>query len=392
MTFTGVSNGNTPSGQTLTISNTGNSTLNWTAGSVPGKAANWCHSDTSSGTLAANASQNVTVSVNSPSNIGSFTDCGIRISDSNASNNPQDLSITYTVSAPAIGSPGGGASGSVTTGSFASCPAGVKVTWNSGANATSYNIYRSPHGQSAGAALATVGNVNSYNDTTAVGKNDYWVQSVGNATLVPADQNNSGTSPNTCSGGGNVNLLTSDKDIIAINGNTVLSSGNQPPQSCNATTDILPVDNYLNIGDVLTFQISLCNTGTDPATGITVNDVMVNLQQAGGNWNAKYNGQALIYDGATNSGLVNHYHVTGTSPNQTLVFNLTSSADDVAVNSAGTLTYNAQLFAPQDTSGNIGRFSNQFTAYFNPSQSVARATPLLPFSLGKGIPTIREIP
>lgn len=70
---------------------------------MPGKNGTWCHVTPASGSLGPGGGQNVTVYVDAPSNVGSFSDCGIRISDSNSTNNPQDVSITYTVTAPVAG-------------------------------------------------------------------------------------------------------------------------------------------------------------------------------------------------------------------------------------------------------------------------------------------------
>ncbi len=93
-TFTGQSGGATPAGQTLRISNTGNATLNWTSSLSRG----WCHLSATSGSLAAGNNQNITVTVDAPSNIGSFT-CAITVSDANADNSPQTNTLTYTVTA-----------------------------------------------------------------------------------------------------------------------------------------------------------------------------------------------------------------------------------------------------------------------------------------------------
>jgi len=94
-TFTGVSGGATPAGQTLNISNTGSATLNWTGSTNQ----NWCHLSSGSGSISAGGNSNVTVSVGAPSNVGSFT-CAITISDANADNSPQTASVVYTVGSP----------------------------------------------------------------------------------------------------------------------------------------------------------------------------------------------------------------------------------------------------------------------------------------------------
>ena len=93
--FTGVSGGATPSGQTLNIGNTGNATLGWTGSTNQ----NWCHLSSGSGSISAGSSQNITVTVDAPSNVGSFN-CIITISGANADNSPQTASMVYTVGSP----------------------------------------------------------------------------------------------------------------------------------------------------------------------------------------------------------------------------------------------------------------------------------------------------
>ncbi len=101
--FSGISEGATPAVQTLTISNTGNAILNWTASGVPSKSATWCHLSSNSDNIAVGDNKTYNVSVDAPSNVGSFSDCGIRISgDSNTDNSPLDVTVTYNVSAAPI--------------------------------------------------------------------------------------------------------------------------------------------------------------------------------------------------------------------------------------------------------------------------------------------------
>ena len=93
-TFNGVSGGATPAGQTLTIGNTGSTTLNWT-GSVD---KTWCHLSSGSGSVIVGGTQPVTVSVDSPSSVGVGTfNCTVTVSDSGANNSPQTASVTYNV-------------------------------------------------------------------------------------------------------------------------------------------------------------------------------------------------------------------------------------------------------------------------------------------------------
>ncbi len=92
-TFTGISGGATPPGQTLNIKNTGGESVYWASATT----RSWCHAS-SSGTLAAGAEQNITVSVDAPSNIGTFY-CDINVFNYGADVPKETASVTYIVSA-----------------------------------------------------------------------------------------------------------------------------------------------------------------------------------------------------------------------------------------------------------------------------------------------------
>ncbi len=120
-TFSGTMGSPAPKSQTLTLKDTGNWPLNWTAMPPAGKTGTWCSISPASGVLAAGASQSLALSVVAPTAVGTFTDCGINITDPNATNNPQTISVTYKVS------PGPCPSGSVTL-SSSSVQVGQSVT------------------------------------------------------------------------------------------------------------------------------------------------------------------------------------------------------------------------------------------------------------------------
>ena len=94
--FSGYSGGPMPTAKTLTITNSGSATLNWTAARTG--TGTWCSVAPASGSLAPGASTNVSVSVSAPTNVGTFSDCSIRVSDPNATNSPQTAPVSYTVS------------------------------------------------------------------------------------------------------------------------------------------------------------------------------------------------------------------------------------------------------------------------------------------------------
>jgi hypothetical protein len=95
MSFSGVSGDAAPAVQNVVLSNAGSASSSWAA--VFDQP--WCHMTPASGTLAVGSSVTLPVSMDDPSNVGTFT-CNISIIDANADNSPQTLSITYTVIAP----------------------------------------------------------------------------------------------------------------------------------------------------------------------------------------------------------------------------------------------------------------------------------------------------
>jgi hypothetical protein len=478
-TFTGVSGGPTPPGQTLNIRNTGTAALNW-SGSTD---QSWCHISSASGSISAGSNSNITVSVDAPSNVGSFG-CTITISDPNADNLQQTANVTYTVtpgscpvgsvglspatinvsqtstaSAPANFSGGSfqssnsgiaSVSGSTVTGqsagsatisgtgwtyvingatgcslagsvltvnpnivsSSASLTADnstcdkVTLSWSGFTGTiTGYKIYRNTSDSIPGTPIATVASSPYTDSGRGAGSYYYWVTAYNGGgessppTPISKDQNGNGLTPPIGTFACLADLGNSDKDIASVNGTAV--NGNS---ACNSSTDALPTTVSLKIGDNLGFRINLCNEqGEVAATGITVTDTMTNLQQVTGspNWSAKYNGSTLTYDGAcaaTPNPARDHYCVSGTAPNQTLTFNLTAPADNIAgkvgnvLGGMGILTFTAQLTVPSGTTATQSRFQNSFRAKYNGAQTVNRATPWLLFYTGKGVPVIIEVP
>ena len=486
-TFSGVSGGAAPAGQTMNIKNTGSATLNWTASQIGG--ATWCSVATAPTPIAPGSSQNVTINVSAPTTVGSFSDCGIRISDSNATNNPQDASVTYTVKA---GPPDGGGGGKISSAAQATCPVtGVVLTWTAGSGASSYNIYRNTHGGAYVLLSGNIGNVLTYTDSTGVAGTyyDYWVESVGGdgTKAPPATNLTTGITPNTCGGpppatvvmdnpgcgvmnvtwsavagatsyniyhnttgtvpvigvtapshtnvtstyadnipvgsyyfwvtavsaggesvpqapnsGSRLNptavlacgigkLTTSDKDIISFNGSPY--SSNQ----CGGT-DALPANTSFKLGDKISFQINLCNSGTGNATQITIKDTLTNLQinTSTNDWNICYNGGVACAGGTviTPGVGVNHYTISGSAPNQVLTINLSGTA--VATSGISHLTFDTQIGILPSFTGATSRFQNSFEVDYNDTPTTTAKvniyTPLYIFSTGKGVPKVIEVP
>ncbi|MCL5775099.1 MAG: hypothetical protein M1333_02710 [Patescibacteria group bacterium] len=81
LTFSAISQGTNPGPKTTILQNTGNTTLNWVTAATAGKPGTWCDVSPVSGTLVAGGTAIITATVNNPSNVGSFSDCGVTFSD-----------------------------------------------------------------------------------------------------------------------------------------------------------------------------------------------------------------------------------------------------------------------------------------------------------------------
>ena len=518
LTFNGTSGGATPSGQTLTINNTGSATLNWTFSRTG--AGTWCNLSSPSGSIAAGSSQNVTVTVSAPSNTGSFNDCGIRISDSNATNSPQDASVTYVVipnnpgciggSCGGGGGGGGGGPGSPVTAVNSTCQQ-ITLSWQAASGASAYNVYRNTSNNS-GTATAIQSNLSalSYNDSSAsVGTNYYyWVEAVGGGLVSPnkvgANTNNSGgISPTSClpppsaptggptynsndsnppgngaggSGSGTgstpvacskvrlswtdnsnnetgfkiymdgvyqitapastpaasvgalmtydfsplnsnphsyslsavnatgessqiastnnlvaaiacqADLSASDKDIVGLNGDT-WSNGD-----CDTFQQKSPAVTSFKLGDVLKFEINLCNyTGQANATSVVVTDQLTNLSQPSSGWQAQLDGSNMTQAANCITPPSGQFSVCGTSPTQTLKFNVNTVNQGLGRK----VTFFAQIQVPANFAAASSRLQNVASITYNkdslntPGTKIAQ-TPLILFIISN-VPIKEEI-
>ncbi len=95
LNFTGVLGGATPTPKSVTLSNSGTASLNWTISTNQ----SWCHGTPASGATSISSATLLSISVDAPSTIGSFT-CLTTVTDPTADNNPQAVTVMYTVSAP----------------------------------------------------------------------------------------------------------------------------------------------------------------------------------------------------------------------------------------------------------------------------------------------------
>ena len=93
LTLTGTSGGSTPASKEVTLSNTGAAAMNWAARTDQKS----CAVSRYNGRLEAGASTTFSVSVKAPSDGGSFV-CKVTVSDYNADNTPQTITINHHVS------------------------------------------------------------------------------------------------------------------------------------------------------------------------------------------------------------------------------------------------------------------------------------------------------
>lgn len=266
--------------------------MNWSASTNQ----NWCHVSPASGSVAAGGRANISVSVDAPSNVGTFA-CNISISDPNATNSPQNVSVTYRVGSPSTGNPSNVIA-------VASGCNSIIISWSGGSNVTSYNLFRSINNSIPSAPYDFALSKTSYIDVVvSPGSNYYyWVQSVGGiGTKVAANTNSLGgaalqdcavtstSTPPTVSG--QPNLSASDKNLRAIN------DAVQPNTDCDTNQfQGLPSQSSIMEEDILTFEINLCNlSGTADASNVIVTDSLINFEQPVNGWEAKIDGSSLQF-------------------------------------------------------------------------------------------------
>ncbi len=107
-----------PSSQTVSLSNTGSATMNWTVSTNQ----SWCKTSKTSGTLFEGSSTTFSVSVDAQVN-GQVLNCIVAVSDIDADNSPQYINVSHTV-----------------TGSPDTTPPSVSITYPSNSSRVSGTI------------------------------------------------------------------------------------------------------------------------------------------------------------------------------------------------------------------------------------------------------------
>ena len=362
--FLASAGGGTPSSQILSVRNVGNASLRWNS------AINqsWCHISPSSGTVAQGGSASVNVSVDRPSNVGTFG-CSITIFETGNPADSQQAAVTYKVDSSVVVNPSQVIAASVSCGS-------VTVSWQQGRNATSYNLYRNTINSMPGTVYAADVSATSYEDTNVnlSTKYFYWVASVGaTGGATPADVNSfQGVSPSPCE----ADLTPSDKNLNAINGVA------QPHNGCDYNQfQGAPQDKTLKNGDILTFGINVCNIkGTADATLITLKDKLLNLSSPPNGFNAMVDGYPLTF--------VNRTPLVGEYSYDAVNFELDFNLGTVAKGLAKQITYDAQVKTQLNNATGCVKCQSQTVITFkkdttSPFQTIDLYTPPIFYSVSK---------
>ncbi len=258
LTFNANENGPAPAAQITNLSNNGAASFNWTATTnMP-----WCHVNPISGAVNVGSSTPLSVTVDAPSNVGTFN-CTVTVSANSADNSPQTVAVTYTVgSAPVITSVVG-----------AICPPRHTINWNDVAGETSYNVW-----------------FNTANTAFNYGAGDGWTSSPNLAANATSWLKNSGFVT-----GSNYWYIVTATD--GFGGSQSASNGPTPAQACtsnltNSTKTIYEVNGQaygsnivIKTGDTVTFRVGISNSGPSDATVHHICDIpssnFINLANAG---------------------------------------------------------------------------------------------------------------
>ncbi len=288
----------------------------------------------------------------------------------------------------------------------------VALSWSapaSGITPTDYWIYRiSQDDYNAGArpnpySSAYIGQYRiavvahpgvSYEDhSVPAGIYYYWIVSA-NGTIAssPITPISNGGTISTASCG--ANLDRSDKDITGVGGTTF--PGMEPNSNvCNGFQPVPPSAQF-EIGDTVAFRIQICNN--DPvnsngdAENVVVADRLTNLSEPSGGWQAQYaDAGGTIRDfvraaDCTSPSSPGRYSVCGSSPNQTLTFNVGTVAEGRSI----PITYYAKAAVAGTFQGTFNRFQNSADIAFGLDGRAQAATPFIPFTIPGDYPSRGE--
>lgn len=261
----------------------------------------------------------------------------------------------------------------------------ITVSWDppSGAvSITGYNIYRSIDGSNwqkltSGGPLSAL-TYSSTDTSVTAGISYYYAVTAVNSVGESAKAQPSITPVNVrpCL----PNLSSSDKDVIAVNGQKNIISGHLPIPCSNVTDDVKVVKSFRQ-GDVVKFAVNICNTGDRGANNLSFVDQLSNLTEPDDGWQATYNGVAVTPQ------------VSGSAPNQILTFNnLGNIPAPVAPETVDfrVISFQAKVTAPRPNAIGEFRFQNQGNILMDGDPAKHVQTPPYVFLAGPGIPRRNE--
>jgi uncharacterized repeat protein (TIGR01451 family) len=268
----------------------------------------------------------------------------------------------------------------VSTSSAGACGT-INISWKRGSGGvtpTGFQVYRRASIKSAWEPLGDVVPYSGSIKTTyelpdpaplsPTSSNYYSVTALYNlAESAKVDATPSPIVPNTCNSDGSL----SDKDLIQVSGKIKKTF---PAVACsaNSETAILPNNALFSPGDVVTFQINVCNSGEAAMTRIQIIDTLSNLTSPD---NFSSDSKCLnnaIYDG-----------------DKTITFDITDVPAGGTGVQACSVTFTAVVTAPGSTNSSLYRFQNSAKIISNESTRQVYTPPYL-FSLTGGVPIRNE--
>lgn len=161
----------------------------------------------------------------------------------------------------------------------------VELNWTQSTGATGYRIYQSTY--TAGNSLArdwipvklidaTTNPYYSFTPDTQNGNTFVFAVTAINADGESSKAESNMITVNPC-GVGSLDL--SDNDIVQVTrASKVVSNPTEPCNNSSDVSDALVNFGLFQDGDLIDMQINVCNTGTQPITGLTVDNQMTNLE------------------------------------------------------------------------------------------------------------------
>jgi uncharacterized repeat protein (TIGR01451 family) len=287
----------------------------------------------------------------------------------------QQRSVTVTASDPPSAPTNVNAANAPTCGQ-------IQVTWTSGGTPPNYfEVYHqvsasNPPTGGWGSPIATITysdfvnqtpNIYPFRHTNPSANNNYYmVRAISTTGGASSNSSIAGpAAPQACA----ANISTSDKDVISLQrGQATINSIGDAADDCSSVSEVykLPNNGLFRTGDVVTFQINVCNTGNQTLTGVSITDTLANLS----------NPTSFSFSGNCGS-------VAGTSGNT-----ITMDLVDIAPNGVCAVTFKATITAPSGPAA-LYRFQN-VAAIASDQASLTAYTPPYLFQIGGGVPVRNE--